>query len=401
MPSARTIALKALVSMVAILVAVLILEFAVRLFNLAPLSEASQVGGGLKAILQFDPVIEERYAPNSDTRIVSPYGEFDITYHINNLGLRDSDVTKKPNDEFRVLVAGNSFVEGWGVNEENEFVRITESALNMHRDLGETKRVRLVNAGISAYGAAQSYLQVKAIWNMVDPDMVILVLVGTMVNADYSYLKMARLDSNGIAQGLSADAVLSGGTLAARDSNLINPLIARLAHYSALARFIAERMANREAMDRIKVGDPETDMLAAYRSDAEMLQKMYEPTLKHANALAQLARQHGKPFLLVHLPMAFEVSATAWDMGRMAYRMEARVYDSNEEAIVKDFCAGQAMQCIFADDLIRTEVQRSPAIPFYFRYDFHFTPIGNRVIGNWLGQQLGSTVARSAPNEHE
>jgi hypothetical protein len=398
MPSARTIVMNALISLVAILIAVLVLEFAVRLFNLAPLSEASQVGGGLKTILQFDPVLETRYVPNSETRIISPYGEFDITYHINNLGLRDSDVTKKPKNEFRVLFVGNSFVEGWGVNKENEFVRIAESALDKQRDISETKRVRLVNAGISAYGAAQSYLQAKAIWNIVDPDMVILVLVGTMVNADYAYLKQARFDLNGIAQGLSADAVLSGGAPAAFDSNSVNPLVTRFAHYSAIVRLVAERMANRRAMDRIKVGDPETDMLAAYRSDAEMLQMMYEPTLKHANALAQLARQYGKPFLLVHLPMAFEVSGTEWDIGRRAYHMDSRVYDNKEDIMVRNFCTVQAIECLFADDLIRTEVQRSADNPIYFRYDFHFTPTGNRLIGNWLGEQLGATVTRSSTN---
>ena len=207
--SRTTIAVNALVSLIGILVGLAILELAVRLFNLAPLSEAS-FGGGLKAILEFDPVLETRYIPRSETRIVSPYGEFDVTYHINSLGLRDSEVAKKPADEFRVLVAGNSFVEGWGVKDEDEFVRVAEGGMNQQRG-EEAKHVRLVNAGIAAYGAAQSYLQVKKIWNEVDPDMVILVVVGTMVNSDFKFLKLARHDADGIAQGLSAEALLSGG----------------------------------------------------------------------------------------------------------------------------------------------------------------------------------------------
>ena len=189
--SRTTIAVNALVSLIAILVGLAILDLAVRFFNLAPFSEAS-LGGGLKAILEFDPVLETRYIPRSETRIVSPYGEFDVTYHINSLGLRDSEVAKKPADEFRVLVAGNSFVEGWGVKDEDEFVRVAEGVMNQQRG-DEAKHVRLVNAGIAAYGAAQSYLQVKKIWNEIDPDMVILVVVGTMVNSDFKFLKSGAM----------------------------------------------------------------------------------------------------------------------------------------------------------------------------------------------------------------
>ncbi len=158
-----------------------------------------------------------------------------------------------------------------------------------------------------------------------------------------AFLRQARRDSNGIAQGLSADAVLSGGTPAWFVSNCNNTVVTPRAPNSAIARLFAERMANRRAMDDIKVGDPETDMLAAYRSGQETLQKMYEPTLRHVNALAQLSRENGKPFLLVHLPMAFQVSPTFWDMGRKAYRMDDRIYDSSEDVMVKNFCAAQTM----------------------------------------------------------
>src|SRR5262249_27756849 len=152
-----------------------------------------------KAILQFDPVLETRYIPHTQTRIVSPYGEFDISYSINNLGLRDRDLAGKPDDEFRILVTGNSFVEGWGVNEADGFVRVAERMTAAHDGFGASKHARFINAGIAGYGAAQSYLHAQAIWDAVDPEIIILVLVGTMVHADYRFLKQARLDANGLA----------------------------------------------------------------------------------------------------------------------------------------------------------------------------------------------------------
>jgi hypothetical protein len=147
-------------------------------------------------------------------------------------------------------------------------------------------------------------------------------------------------------------------------------------------------------MDQIKVGDPATDMLAAYRSDSNFLAQMYEPTLRHAGALAEFARQNGKPFILIHLPMAFQVDANAWDQGRKAYRLENRIYESGEGNIVKDFCQTQKLTCLFADGAIKTASQNEPSKKLFFRYDFHLTPEGNRIVGEWLGKELASFIEK-------
>jgi hypothetical protein len=399
MALSRSSTVNALVSVIAVLIALFVLEGGTRLVNPAPVGERADTGGGLKAILQFDPMLETRYVPNAQTRIVSPYGEFDLNYHINDLGLRDRTLTGNADEESRILVVGNSFVEGWGVNEEDGFIRIAEQVINQRRaGTHASKNVRLVNGGMSSYGAAQSYLHAKMLWPLVKPAMAVMVVVGTMVNADFKFLKQARLDANDVVEGLSADSILSSGTSLSQEKQSVPTLLATLAKYSAVAHLVAQRIANQSAMDRIKVGDPETDMLAAYRSDAGVLERMYRPTLRHAGALARLARESGKPFVLIHLPMAFQVSANAWDHGRKAYRLEERVYDSNEEALVRDFCAEQGMTCLFADEPIKS-AQRSEQEALYFRYDFHFTPAGNRALGNWLGRELADLISKRAALE--
>ena len=285
----RSSTVNALVSVIAVSIALFALEVAVRLVN--PVAVNDDTGEGLKAILQFDPTLETRYVPNARTRIVSPYGEFDLNYHINDLGLRDRTLTGNADGEFRILIVGNSFVEGWGVNEEDGFIRIAEQVINQ-RSVGKhaPKNVRLVNGGLSGYGAAQSYLHAKMLWPLVKPAMVAMVVVGTMVNADFKFLEQARVDANDVAEGLSADAVLSSGKSLSQEKRSVPMFLATLAKYSATAHLVAQRIANQRAMDRIKIGDPETDLLAAYRSDAGVLERMYRPTLRHAQALARLAR---------------------------------------------------------------------------------------------------------------
>lgn len=57
------------------------------------------------------------HAPHSSFRHVST--DYDLTYHANAHGMRDRDRTLKAPGQKRVLVLGDSFIEGWGVATEN------------------------------------------------------------------------------------------------------------------------------------------------------------------------------------------------------------------------------------------------------------------------------------------
>jgi hypothetical protein len=384
----KSFAVNTLVVLVATVAGLGAIEAGVRLLDLAPVTGPSPTGG-LKAILAFDEVLELRYRPNSTTRIASPYGEYDLTYRIGPDGLRDRPLLPKAPTERRVLLLGNSFVEGWGVEEADSFARVAEDGVNGKlSSAGSPAHLRVVNGGISAYGAAQSYLLAKRLWPIVEPDAVVLVLIGTMINADQKFLGHASLDPAGVATGLDADAFLSQGAPAsAVESKPLANLFNSAAAHSALIRLVAQRVANRDAIEQIHPGDPETDMLAAYRAGPDQLRGMVKSTLHHAAALADLARQKGKPFLIVHLPMAIQVSTDEWSQGRKAYKLEDRVYDAGETAAVREFCDQNKIACVFADDVIK-EAERTEHGRLYFKYDFHFTPLGNRLIGTWLAARL-------------
>ena len=55
--------------------------------------------------------------PHSSFRHVSP--DYDLTYQANSQGMRDKERTQKAHGKKRVIVLGDSFVEGWGVASEN------------------------------------------------------------------------------------------------------------------------------------------------------------------------------------------------------------------------------------------------------------------------------------------
>jgi hypothetical protein len=377
------------VAVAAIAVSLVMVEGLVRLFGLAPVIPAGPERG-LKSLLTFDQTLQTRYLPKATTRITSPQGEFDVFYRTNELGLRGAEVPPKAANEKRVLAVGNSFVEGWGVKEDEAFVSVAQAAANKQQTNPGASKITVVNAGISGYGAAQVYLNTKRIWSATNPDLVLMVLVGTMVSADQQYLRLAHKDSHGIAQGLSADAVLNGGVseTEAVKSRPVAPWIESLSRISATVRLIRNRLANEAEINRIKIGDPETDMLAAYRSDAASLQTMLQPTLQHVAALADWTRQRGAKFTLLYLPMAFQLSPDAWDQGRKAYRLSATRNDDGDIGFIKTFCTDQHLDCLFANDLLHKAIEEQGARKIFYSYDFHMTPEGNRIVGTWLGNDL-------------
>ena len=95
--------------------------------------------------------------------------EFRFTASINDLGLRDGPVTPGPTDRYRIVVVGDSFTYGWGVNIEDTWVKRLEAELR-----AKGYDVELVNAGRSGEGSASYVDMVARLLPVLQPDLVLL-----------------------------------------------------------------------------------------------------------------------------------------------------------------------------------------------------------------------------------
>lgn len=119
-------------------------------------------------------------------------GEFDHYALLNSLDLRDEEIQDKSDDEFRILVVGDSFTYGLGVEEEYTFVRRTEELL---RDLAKSERfsssIRVINGGVGL-GPVHQFSWLKNVGMSLRPDVVVQAFfVGNdiyddIVSRDYS-----------------------------------------------------------------------------------------------------------------------------------------------------------------------------------------------------------------------
>lgn len=145
--------------LVSLLLALAVFEVGLRLVGLGP----------PVTLAQFDPALGWVKTPNSQAHRSTR--EFDVTFQMNEQGLRDDPMPSpsKPAGKLRVLMLGDSFVQGYTVARDDLFVDILERWWQ-----SEGRDVDVVNAGTEAYSTDQEALWLAGPGRAFQPDVVLL-----------------------------------------------------------------------------------------------------------------------------------------------------------------------------------------------------------------------------------
>ncbi|MCB9152937.1 MAG: hypothetical protein H6649_02640 [Caldilineae bacterium] len=148
---------------------VLLLEGGVRLLRLAPPAEGT---GWFWRVP--DPQTGWSLQPGASGRWFNPQVEYDVEVAINSNGLRDIEraTLAKPDDVFRILLLGDSYVEGLRVPLEQTFGKTLEARLNA--DGLASQRIEVIPAGVSGWGTDQELLWLREYGAAYQPDLVLL-----------------------------------------------------------------------------------------------------------------------------------------------------------------------------------------------------------------------------------
>lgn len=100
------------------------------------------------ALWEYDAILGWRPIPGA--RVTWRDREFTIHVTINSKGLRDREVDyEKPPNTFRILIFGDSFAEGWGV----ELNDVVAKQLEVRLNAGEKSvHYEVLNFGVAGYG---------------------------------------------------------------------------------------------------------------------------------------------------------------------------------------------------------------------------------------------------------
>ena len=155
-------------SAAAIVTTLIFLEATLRLFGVANTSR--QVVRVADPSQEFHPLLGWQSVPNFWGHHKS--AEFCVLMRYNSAGFRGPEfpVERKPN-EYRVLILGDSFAEGYGVAYEDTAGQVLERELGK----GGDQRVTVICAGTSGYSTDQELLLFRTRGLKYVPDLVVLL----------------------------------------------------------------------------------------------------------------------------------------------------------------------------------------------------------------------------------
>lgn len=129
---------------------------------------------------QIDPEIGQMLVPNQTTRFLSQTAvwmgrEFDQTVTTNGAGFHDVEHTvEKPEGVYRIVVVGDSVIEGLQVAVEDGFTQQCERMLN---EQIAARHVEVINLGISGSGPAQYYRRLEKKGLPYKPDLIVMAVL--------------------------------------------------------------------------------------------------------------------------------------------------------------------------------------------------------------------------------
>lgn len=98
--------------------------------------------------------------------------EFEYAVSINEHGMRDHPVAMNQDGTRRILVIGDSFVFGVGVELEDSLPKALERRLD---SFSESTRFQVFNGGVPGYGSFQELHNLRRLVPILEPDLVVLV----------------------------------------------------------------------------------------------------------------------------------------------------------------------------------------------------------------------------------
>jgi hypothetical protein len=205
------------------LFAITLSEIALRLIGLKPL----YVSPERDRFWKYDSLLGWAHEPGQEG--IFETLQFRTVVRINENGLRDRPhAYERQKGTERILVLGDSFAWGYGVEESERFSQLLEKSLE----------VEVINAGVSGYSTDQELLWYRDEGIKYETDLVVLVLTGNdvgdndhlLVNTIYYKPKFVLEDSQLVLKGYPVPKTSPQGRF-----------IYSLSQRSALAYFLVQR----------------------------------------------------------------------------------------------------------------------------------------------------------------
>lgn len=282
----------------------------------------------------YDALLGWAHTPNQRARFNHP--DFSVEVVINSQGMRDTEYSVKRTTKRRMLVLGDSFAWGFGVEHHERFSELLEGS---HADW------EIINASVSGYGTDQEFLLLRERGLFLQPDAVLLLFcendLGNNVHAEgywhfkpYFTIEHGHLQLHNVPVPTpTIDQYLARFFLG---STYLGP---RLSHsyYLAKRRLFGTPRADSNPGKEGERDDmtyrliSEMNMLCRKGGSLFVLVSVPMTTMKPSN-LQALADREGFPYLPLDAPFASSTSSVSFPHDRhwnaRGHRIAAKAIDA-------------------------------------------------------------------------
>ena len=326
-----------------------------------------------------DAVRHHALVPNSHAEIRQP--DFHYIQRVNALGLRGRETTvEKPAGTRRILMLGDSFTMGKGVQDNETFAVVAESQLQDRLTNCGGGSVEVLNGGVDSYAPILSYLQLERDLARLKPDLIVLNFDHSDLVQEAAYRQQAVRGDNGeivavpqVWQDSYYERFLSWTSRHLYLTRVVLVYVNRSMGHRQLSVRRVVNEAGREHFAHTLEGD--VDRTAQWRDVFESIGR-----------IKALADSNHAEFLLTTYPWAHQLGETGWVPGRYAYMKQGeRTTDLTQRAI-RERSAALGIELFEA---LPTFQRYHGHEPLYFKVDPHWTAAGQRVMGEGLAQYVG------------
>ena len=354
----RELLLGIVIFIVAAFLCLLVLEGAMRVVHPMPMS-----------CCVYDTSLGVVHPPNHHYFFTSS-NEFYTDVAINSKGIRDYEYDyEKPEGTFRILVIGDSFTQGWGVELEQAYSKRLEEMLNEGAGGSNSgTRFEVINAGVPAYGTCEEWVYLAKEGVKYNPDLVIL---GYYLNDVRDAVKEPAASICTVGDG-----VLRAGQL---EPSLALSIRSYLGSHSHLYTLVAHtKFALIDSKKRNTRGETiETSRFKYRPEDGEELAEAWQKTEKLLLAIKDASEGSGAELAIVLIPLKEHV-----DDGRFMEALE--LYGLGEDEVdmtypnrrLEEFAWQNELEML---DLLPAFKEKNSGNTFYYDVDVHWRPGGHEL----------------------
>lgn len=311
--------------------------------------------------------------------------EYEVQEYFNSKGLRGPEFTyQKPTDHKRVLVLGDSYVEGYMVSYEETFLQVCEAKLQTRC---APEKYQVINAGTGGYATDQELLFYQQEGVKYHPDITVLMVCINDIwfNNQPKYWRgqkpLFRVEADSIR--LTNVPLLAPEDLGG---------IARLKRWSLENIQLARRLKIlKDKIETATTGVKVPEDLKAYQRtyDAD-LAAAWTITEHLLKALKLQADNIDSRFIIGFIPEKEAIYPATWDAFKTQYEITDQDYDPLRlQKKLEKICKEMEIPFFDPTPALTLTSTANPQEDLYYEFDSHWNAKGMQVVGEALTEFLG------------